>query len=212
MLFGMDLPTADQRAVEPDREIAEDAPGVAANARLTGTMGAILFVLFALEGLTILGHVSGLLSWHVFLGMMVVPPVLAKTSTTSYRIFRYYTGDPAYVRKGPPPVILRLLGPFVIATSFLVIATGVGLLLGGGGHLLGLAHKLSFVLWFGAMAIHVLGHLRETPSLLAADYRRDSPPVPGVAGRRLLVVAVMVTGIALGAWSLSWVPANWHHG
>ena len=37
---------------------AADAAGVAANARITGTMGATLFVLFAAEGLTILGHVG----------------------------------------------------------------------------------------------------------------------------------------------------------
>ena len=85
-----------------------------------------------LEGLTILGHVRGLLSTHVFIGMMLVPPVLVKTASTGYRIYRYYTGDPAYVDKGPPPLLLRLLGPFVIATTFLVIASGVALLLGPG--------------------------------------------------------------------------------
>jgi hypothetical protein len=190
----------------------EDAHGVAANARLTATMGAVLFVLFALEGLTILGHVGSLLSWHVFLGMMLVPPVLVKTTTTSYRIYRYYTGDPAYVRKGPPPLLLRLLGPFVILTTFLVIATGVAVLLGGGGGLLGLAHKVSFVLWFVAMAVHVLGHLRETPTLATADYRPGRRPVPGATVRRLLVVAVLVSGVALGAWSLSWIGHGWHHG
>jgi hypothetical protein len=188
-----------------------DGDGVRANARLTGTTGAILFVLFALEGLTIVGHVGGLLSWHVFLGMMLVPPVLLKTGTTSYRIFRYYTGDPAYVRKGPPPILLRLLGPLVILTTLLVVATGVALLLAGGGHQLGLAHKVSFVLWFAVMALHVLGHLRETPSLASADYRRHYR-VPGATARRAVVVVVLVLGVALGAWSLSWIGATWRHG
>jgi hypothetical protein len=208
----MEASPAGSRATEGRSHRVEDADRVAGNARLTGTMGAILFVLFALEGLTILGHVGGLLSWHVFLGMMLVPPVLVKTGTTSYRIFRYYTGDPAYVRKGPPPIVLRLLGPAVIGTTFLVIATGVALLVAGGGHQLGLAHKVSFVLWFAAMTIHVLGHLRETPSLASADYRRGGRPVPGVLGRRLAAVAVLAAGIALGLWSLSWIGTNWHHG
>jgi hypothetical protein len=189
-----------------------DAPGVAANARITGTMGATLFVLFALEGLTILAHVQGVLSTHVFLGMLLVPPVLVKTASTSYRIYRYYTGDPDYVRKGPPPVLLRLLGPFVIATTFRVIGSGVALLLAGPGHhVLSTAHKASFILWFGAMAIHVLGHLRETPALAGADYRPRSRPVPGATGRRLLLAAVLVSGVALGAWSISWIGTAWHH-
>ena len=208
----MDRVGAGPRDDQATSTSTRDGDRVAANARLTGTTGAILFVLFALEGLTILGHVGGLLSWHVFLGMMLVPPVLLKTATTGYRIVRYYTGDPAYVRKGPPPVVLRLLGPLVIMTTFLVIATGVALLVAGGGHLLGPAHKISFVLWFAAMAIHVLGHLRETPSLASADYRRGRRPVPGATGRRLLVLAVLVTGVALGAWSVSWIGASWHHG
>ena len=122
---------------------------------------------------------------------MLVPPVLVKTTSTGYRIYRYYTGDPAYVDKGPPPLLLRLLGPFVIATTFLVIASGVALLLEPHSHVLSLAHKASFVLWFGAMAIHVLGHFLETPRLAGADYgRRVAAGRPGrglappPAGRR----------------------------
>lgn len=190
----------------------DQAPGVAANARITGTMGAILFVLFAAEGLTIVGHVGSLLSTHVFIGMMLVPPVLVKTASTGYRIVRYYQGDPAYVHKGPPPLLLRLLGPGVIATTFLVIATGVALLLRPGDHLLGQAHKASFILWFVAMAIHVLGHFLETPRLAGADYARHTTRVPGVGVRRLLLAGVLVTGALLGTWSLSWIGAGWQHG
>ena len=179
----MDETTRDLAAPSGSGPITDtegDAPGVAANARITGTMGATLFVLFALEGLTVLAHVRGVLSTHVFLGMLLVPPVLVKTASTSYRIVQYYRGDPNYVRKGPPPLLLRLLGPFVIATTFLVIGTGVVLLLAGpDNHLLSAAHKASFILWFGAMTIHVLGHLRETPALAGADYRPRSRPVPG---------------------------------
>ncbi len=188
-----------------------DLARVAANARITGTMGATLFVLFALEGLTILLHVRGVLSWHVFLGMLLVPPALVKTASTGHRILRYYAGDPAYVRKGPPPLILRLLGPFVIATTFLVVGTGIALLLAGRSDLWRTAHKASFVLWFGAMAIHVLGHLRETPELAAADYGPRARSIPGAWARRWLLVGVLVTGALLGIWSLSWIGSAWHH-
>ncbi len=188
-----------------------EAPGVAANARITGAMGATLFVLFAAEGLTILAHVGGLLSTHVFIGMMLVPPVLVKTTSTGYRIAKYYRGNPDYVHKGPPPLLLRLLGPFVIATTFLVIGTGIALLLDPGGDLLGVAHRASFVLWFGAMTLHVLGHLLETPRLASADYGRRARAVPGAAGRRLLLVGVLVSAVLLGIWSLSWIGTSWHH-
>lgn len=78
------------------------ADGVEANARLTGSTAAVLFVLLAAEGVTIL-RVRPLLSWHVFIGMLLVPPVALKIGTTSYRFVRYYRGSPAYRRKGPPP-------------------------------------------------------------------------------------------------------------
>ena len=50
--------------------------GVAANARLTASNAAILLVLLAAEGVTIL-RVRELLTPHVFIGMVLVPPVLS---------------------------------------------------------------------------------------------------------------------------------------
>src|SRR5487761_2366276 len=130
---------------------------VESNARLTGGMAAVLFVLLAAEGLTIL-QIRGLLSEHVFIGMLLVPPVLVKTGSTAYRFARYYLGDPAYRQKGPPPALLRLLGPFVVVLTVVLFVSGIVLLFVGPGlrqNML-LLHKASFVLWFGAMSIHVL--------------------------------------------------------
>jgi len=191
---------------------APSLTAVEANARLTGSMGATLFVLFALEGITILLHVRGVLPAHVFIGMLLVPPVLVKTASTGYRIARYYVGDPDYVHRGPPPLILRLLGPFVIATTFLVVATGIGLVLAGrSSDWLLFAHKASFVVWFGAMALHVLGHLRETPALAAADLGPGPAAVPGALVRGLVLTGALVAGLLLGAWSLSWIGPAWQH-
>src|ERR1700694_496965 len=105
---------------------AKDAPsGVVGNARLTGTLGAALFVLLAIEGVTIL-RVKELISAHVFVGMLIVPPVVVKTATTMYRFTRYYLRDPNYSHKGPPPTLLRIVGPLVVVTSIAVLATGIG--------------------------------------------------------------------------------------
>src|SRR5579871_1600430 len=79
---------------------------VEGNARLTGSLGALLFVLFAVEGLTILAHVGHVLSTHVFVGMLLAAPVAVKVASTGYRIVRYYRGDPDYVHRGPPPWLL----------------------------------------------------------------------------------------------------------
>ena len=188
----------------------EDA-GVEANARLTGGAAAVLLVLLAAEGATIL-NVRGLLSAHVFLGVLLVPPVLLKTISTGWRFLQYYRGSPAYRRKGPPPLVLRLLGPAVVVLTLVVLASGIALVLGPSsarGQLLTL-HKVSFVLWLGVMAIHVLGHLAETARLAPADwFRRTRREVAGARGRQWTLVASVVVGCVLGAAMLG--PTSSYH-
>ncbi len=43
----------------------------------------------------------GLLVAHMFIGLVLIPPVLLKLGSTGYRFARYYTGAPAYRAKGP---------------------------------------------------------------------------------------------------------------
>ena len=199
---------------EPDVADARLAPadGVGTsnpegNARLTGTLGAVIFVLLFAEGLTIL-RVQGHISWHVFIGVLLIPFALAKVGTTSWRIARYYTGDRAYVRKGPPPLVLRLLGPFVSVLTLAVLGTGVAAVLDRHARGIAFAHKATFILWFGAMTIHVLGHILETPALVAADWRRTRRAGAPGAGRRLALVALLgAIAIPLAILSLQWA----HH-
>ena len=75
--------------------------GIAGNERLTGSTGAVLFVLLFVEGVTILS-LDALMPLHVLVGIALIPPVLLKLASTGYRLARYYTGDATYVRRGPP--------------------------------------------------------------------------------------------------------------
>jgi len=52
---------------------------VAGNARLTAANAAVLLALLAAEGVTIL-RVRQLLSPHVFIGVVLIPPVLVKVA------------------------------------------------------------------------------------------------------------------------------------
>ncbi len=186
-----------------------DDAGVESNARLTSTAGVVLLVLLAAEGVTVL-RVGRLLSAHVFIGMLIVPPVLLKLVSTFYRFVRYYSGSPAYRRKGPPPAVLRMLGPFVVASTIAVLATGIALLFVGSGERgqMLMLHKVSFVLWFIAMALHVLGHLVDTARIAPRDWlhstRRD---VSGAGVRQWLVVTSVVLGIPLGMLFLGYLHA-----
>jgi hypothetical protein len=161
-----------------------------------------LLVLFAAEGMTILS-VRQLLTLHFFVGMLLIGPVVLKTCSTIYRFVRYYTGATGYRRKGPPIPLLRLLGPVVLVTSVAVIGTGVMLALTGpGGRAWLFLHKASFVLWFGAMTVHVLAYVWRLPRLARGDLasragRRANEVLAGRSARWLLLTASVLSGLLL---------------
>jgi len=173
---------------------------VAGNARLTAANAALLLALLAAEGVTVL-RVHQLLSPHVFIGVVLIPPVLLKVASTTWRFARYYSGAPAYRRKGTPPVLLRLLGPVVAVLTLVLLFSGVGLLLVSRSWLplLLKVHKASFVLWFAAMTIHVLGHLGEVFRVAPRDWlRRTRREVTAAGTRQWLIAASLVVGVMLG--------------
>ena len=200
----MDLDTR-SRDGGPTRAQRRADAGVAGNARLTAANALVLLVLLAAEGFTILG-VRQMLTPHVFIGMVLIPPVLLKTGSTVWRFGRYYIGAPSYRRKGPPPILLRLLGPAVVVLTFVLLASGVALMFAGQSwmSLLLKVHKASFVLWFGAMAVHVLGHVAEVARLGPRDWlRRGRREVGGAAARQWLIAASLTMGTVLGVLLLS---------
>ncbi|MGH3049032.1 MAG: hypothetical protein ACRDLK_02660 [Gaiellaceae bacterium] len=192
------------------------------NERLTATTAVALVALLAAEGVTIL-FLRPLFSVHVFVGMLLIPPVALKLGSTGWRFVRYYRGDRDYVRRGPPILPLRLLAPLVIASTVGVFATGVALLVVGpaGGIVVGL-HKASFVVWLVTTGIHVLAHLRRIPSLVMADWRGRVMPreraVPGTFARQLLLAGTLVAGAILAIATIryaqpwiAWLAMHHHH-
>lgn len=176
--------------------------GVAGNARLTGAVAAALLVLLAAEGMTI-PFIGQLLGPHIFIGMLLIPPVMLKLGSTGYRFARYYSGNPPYLSKGPPPLGLRLLAPGVVLTTIVLFGTGVALLLAGPpSHTLIFAHKLSFIAWFALMAIHVLGHLLELPELALSDWRRSGPREAQLAGAGTRAMALSASVLLGGILAL----------
>jgi hypothetical protein len=188
------------------RSIDVTHDGVAGNARLTGGVAAALLVLLAAEGATI-PFIGSLVGPHIFIGMLLIPPVLLKLGSTGYRFARYYSGSPAYVKKGPPHVVLRVLAPAVVLTTLALFGTGVALLIGGPpSDTLGFAHKLSFIAWVSLMTLHVLGHVLEVPALARADWRRSGSRAAQLAGAGARTMALGITllgGLALALLTLS---------
>jgi hypothetical protein len=171
--------------------------GPAGNSRLTATTGMMLLALLALEGLTLVA-LRPLLSVHVFVGMLLIPPIALKLASTGYRFARYYTGDRAYVLAGPPQALLRVLGPFVIAATVALFGSGVAMIaVGPGQSWIVNLHKASFVAWLAVTAVHVLGHILHFPGLAAADFRARGARRQGFGLRRGAVAAAFVGGLVL---------------
>lgn len=174
-----------------------------ANQRLTALTGGLLVVLLALMGVTILS-VRRLLPEHFALGFLLIPPVALKLASTGYRFVRYYTGDSRYRSAGPPQLFMRLMAPIVILSTVAVFATGIELWLFGlrFGSIWVEAHKLSFIVWLPATAVHVLGHLSQTAQVAADEV--SAPGSRSVITRRSLLVGSMIAGVVLAAASLSY--------
>ena len=186
--------------------------GTEGNELLTLTTAALLTVLLLAEGVTVL-NVRGLLTAHMFIGLVLVPPLLVKIGSTSYRMVRYYTGVAEYRQKGPPLLPLRLLAPILVLATVGIFATGIALLaIGHRSDLLLTVHKVSFIVWGVVFAVHFLSYLPRLLRSLASDWtasrRRE---VPGSPLRAMLVATALGAGVAL---ALILLPAitGWHGG
>jgi hypothetical protein len=156
----------------------------------------VLILLLAVEGATLL-NLTSLLTVHAFVGMLLIPIVVLKLGSTGWRMLRYYRRGEEYVRRGPPHVLLRMVvSPVIVLSTIVLLGTGVALLLLGQteGTLVGL-HKASFVVWVGALAVHVLAHVVDLPRALRLR-------VPGAARRFALVGLSVAAGLMLATVTL----------
>jgi hypothetical protein len=197
--------------------------GTDGNERLTTVTGMILLVQLAVLGVTIV-DLRQLVWLHLFVGMLLLGPVLLKMSSVGYRFTRYYTGNPAYRRKGPPALILRLIGPMVALSTLGVLATGGMLLLVGPNHSYPwlLLHKATFILWVGFMTLHVVGHLPGVARALGVVRGEGEPragATPGTMGRWIALTSAVLGGLILAmalipdfsAWTAAGVVHHHFH-
>jgi hypothetical protein len=194
------------------------------NELLTTVNGAILIVLLAAVGFTI-PQLRQFIWEHLFIGLLLIGPVLLKMASTGYRFVHYYAHDPEYRRKGPPEIVLRLTAPIVVLSTVGVFVTGIGLLVVGPGdrNPMLMLHKLTFIVWVVFMSLHVLGHLPAVATALGIDSRGEAHRVrgtPGSAGRWIALTGAVVGGLVLAvvlipefaAWTAHGVFLHHDHG
>ena len=139
-----------------------------------------------------------LLPVHLFLGLLLLPPVALKLASTGWRFLRYYAGDRLYRHEGPPRPLLRLLAPLLIASTLVLFGSGIALAVVGHGGLWFVVHIVSFGLWGLLMIVHVLAYLARTLRDGTADWRRSRKPVlVGARGRRAALGGAVLAGVIL---------------
>ena len=181
----------------------ENAPyrsAVVGNERMTALAGAVLLVLILVE-LVSAAILRTLLSVHVFVGVLLAGPLAVKLGSIGNRFLRYYTGSPAFVRRGPPRLALRVLAPLLIATTLVVMGSGIGLVVTGPRSAVPLLplHGISVLVWLPLIAIHVFAYIWRVPRLVANDWSKQAAEQAPGRGLRL--------GVNLGALMLGAIAA-----
>jgi hypothetical protein len=187
--------------------------GPEGNERLTSTVGLVLVGLLVVEAATTLS-LSSFLPVHIFLGLLLIPPIALKLGTTGWRFASYYLRRSEYRAKGPPPLGLRLLAPPLVLATVVLFGTGVAfLVVGHGGGLLLTVHAASFVVWGVLVSVHVLAYLARVARHGLADWR-PGKPWAGASVRRWTVVGALLAGVLVGLATYSaqtgWL-AHRHH-
>ncbi len=180
------------------------------NELLTSAVSVVLVVLLAAEGVTVV-DLHPLVDEHMFIGLVLIPPLLVKLGSVGYRFVRYYTGSRPYTAKGPPRLLLRVLAPVLVAATCVLFASGV-LLLSAGHRNRSLLqiHQLSAIVWVAVFAVHFLAYLpRVARSLGSALGATREDVVPGAGLRNLLLASATGGGVAL---AIALLPAidRWH--
>jgi hypothetical protein len=199
--------------------------GPAGNAKLTAWTGLVLLVLVVVEVITVL-DVRGMLSWHVAVGSVLVPVALLKTGSTGWRFVRYYAGYRQYREAGPPPTMLRILGPLVVLSTLGLLGTGLALIVlgptsgrrplatvfGQGLDVLTL-HQALFIVFAVVTGLHLLARILPAVSLVLDRHQRtgaERPALPGARRRTTLLMVAVLAGIVTAVVFVGW-ETPWQH-
>jgi hypothetical protein len=139
---GFEQPSHPSKSIHWEQQHEEKHVGVIGNERITALASLVLLVLIIVELVTS-AFLRIWLTAHTVVRVLLVGPLLVKMGSTGWRFLRYYTRAPAYVRRGPPPLVLRVLGPVLLVTTLVMAGTGIGLIVAGPIQLFLLAHVWS---------------------------------------------------------------------
>ena len=176
-----------------------DLGGSRGNQLLTSINAAVLVVLLAVQGATLLA-LGDLMPVHLFVGVVLLGPVALKLASTGYRVVRYYTGAAEYREAGPPPMVLRVIAPVFVLATIGLFGSGLAMLLDGtdSSPASGI-HGTSVWIWGACLGVHALFNARE----MIEAFRSGRHRAAGAELRAALVLGSLLGGLALALALLS---------
>ena len=183
------------------------------NERLTAATGLVLLVLSAAEVATLLLGLRQTLSWHVAIGLMLLPPIALKLCSTGWRFLRYYTRNEEYRLRGAPQILMRLLAPLLVFFTVVLFGSGVamGFLHGQALQVARNLHGPAAAGWLIVIGAHVLVYipraLRETAADVTPGTRRKAR---GAVLRVWALAAAIVAGLVVAVATIP-VQHPWLH-
>jgi hypothetical protein len=172
------------------------------NERLTAVVGVLLLAPVLVEVATVLLGVHTFMSWHVFVGLALIPVVVLKLLSTGWRFVRYYTRSRDYVAHGPPRTAMRLLAPLFVVVTVVLLGSGVamGFVHGQALQTARRLHGPASVIWLLLLGVHVLVYLGRALRKTADDVMpAERASVPGKTARLYALATAVVCGLLLGA-------------
>lgn len=183
----------------------------AANARLVAMTGLALLVLLPLPYVTAL---SLDLLWrvHYFSGLVLIPLLAVKLAGTGWRALRYYRGDSRFREDGPPHPMPRITAPILVLSTVVLFLSGVEMLLGADRFgAWSTIHNGAAIVFTGALGLHLLAHLWDTPLEVAADVAPSlvARPVPVRGSLRRLALTVVAFVVGVGLATAAMPASHW---
>lgn len=193
-----------------------------ANSRLVALTGLAILVLLPIPYGTAL-FLDVLWRVHYFSALLLIPLLGVKLGATAWRAMRYYLGDAQYRADGPPHLMPRLTAPILVLSTGVLFGSGVLMMLGADRFgPWSTIHNGAAIIFTGALGLHLLAHLWDTPREVAVDVAPalvagEPHAVPGSRRRLLFTVAAFMVGLtvaAIAAPTAQWAtsrPPGLHH-
>jgi hypothetical protein len=140
---------------------------------------------------------------HYFSSLLLIPLLAVKLAGTGWRAVRFYLGDSGFREDGPPHPMPRITAPILVLSTVVLFLSGVEMLLGADRFgPWSTIHNGAAIIFTGTLGLHLLAHLWDTPTEVAADLAPKGriaaeAQVPGSRRRVVVTVVAFVVGVTL---------------